>query len=128
MFVRFVVPERDEESHCLTGVFQAAFSLRDCGLLNTDEERRFEAIRLWFNCHLPVPSRFTRRRGRQARRQAVCWFKAEAGECLGKVQELRVLLERQGIPTRRLRSERPGYVVYEDQLQVAAVPFRDTDA
>ena len=35
MFVRFVIPCKDEDSGYLTGVFQAAYSLRDRGLLDS---------------------------------------------------------------------------------------------
>ena len=128
MFVRFVVLEQDESSHRLMGVFQAAFSLRDRGLLDSTERHGFENLRQWFNDHLPAPERFCRSRGRQAHRQGICWFKADAVEHLGKIRELVALLERHGITTRRLRAERPGYIVYEDDFQVAAVPFRDTIA
>jgi hypothetical protein len=33
------------------------------------------------------------------------------------------MLERCGILTEMLRTDKPGYVVYEDKYQVAAVPF-----
>jgi hypothetical protein len=128
MFVRFVVPFQDQDSHCLTGVFQAVYGLRDGGLLVDDERERFEVIRQWFNRHLPVPRRFARSRRPHARRNAVCWFKAHAADYLGRVRELAGLLERHGVPTEMLRTERPGYVVYEDEYQVAAVPFRGTRA
>jgi hypothetical protein len=36
------------------------------------------------------------------------------------------LLERHGVRTEVLRTDRPGYVVYEDEYQVAAIPFRGT--
>jgi hypothetical protein len=110
MFIRFVV----------------ACRLRDEGRLV--ESSRFEAIGQWFNLHLPVPSRFRRSGGRQARRQAICWFRADATVQLGKVRELAALLDRHGVLTRKMRTRRPGYVVYEDPFQVAAVPFRDTIA
>lgn len=128
MFVRFVTLGRDEDSHCLEGVFRAAFRFRDEGRLGKDDAGRFEALRRWFNVRLPVPARFSRSRGRQAGRRAVCWFKDDALEHLGRVRELAALLERHGVPTRKLRSVRPGYVVYEDDFQVAAVPFRDVNA
>ncbi len=128
MFVRFVVLLRDEDSQRLTGVFQAAYRLRDQGRLDNAEGRRFESLRRWFNEHLPVPVRFSRSRGRQAHRKAICWFKDDAVEHLGKIRELTALLERHGITTRRLWTDRPGYIVYEDDFQIAAVPFRDTVA
>ena len=73
MFVRFVVTDRDENSHRLTGVFQEAFRLRDRGLLNHAE---FEKLRQWFNLHLPVPDRFSRSRRPHAHCNAICWFKS----------------------------------------------------
>jgi len=30
------------------------------------------------------------------------------------------------VPTFVVRTKRPGFVVYQDDIQVAAVPFRDT--
>ena len=37
------------------------------------------------------------------------------------------MLERHGVWTRRLHSERPGYIVYEDEFQVVAT-YTETDA
>jgi hypothetical protein len=126
MFLRFVTRSQDETSHRLEGVFNAAYRLRDHGRLGKDEARQVEVLFRWFNLHLPIPDRFCLVKGKQAHRQAICWFKAAAAGYVGKVRELVVLLERNGVPIRMLRTRRPGYVVYEDAFQVAAVPFRDT--
>jgi hypothetical protein len=40
--------------------------------------------------------------------------------------ELVHILDAHGIAVDVLRSEQPGYVVYEDAFQVAAEPFRET--
>jgi hypothetical protein len=105
-------------------VFQAAYRLRDQGLLADHEEDCFERLRRWFNRHLRVPDRFSRPR----RPHAICWFKATAAEHIGRVRELAAMLEHHGVRTEMLQTNRPGYVVYEDDHQVAAVPFRDTTA
>jgi hypothetical protein len=126
MFVRFVVLCKNKDSGCLEGVFQAAYRLYDEKRFDQAGATRFEALLQWFKLHLPAPSDFSLRRGHQGHRQAICWFKVQATEHLGKVWELATLLERYGVPTRRLRTSRPGYLVYEDQFQVAAVPFRDS--
>jgi hypothetical protein len=39
------------------------------------------------------------------------------------MRELVALLEHKAIALEELRTERPGYVVYEDEFQVAAMPF-----
>jgi hypothetical protein len=127
VFVRFVVPVRDEDSHRLTGVFQAACRLRDGDLPDADA-RRLGLLLRWFDRHLPAPARLSRSRRRHAHAEAVCWLRQGATGRLEKLRELAALLDRHGIATRRLRTRRPGYIVYEDEYQVAAVPFRDTGA
>jgi hypothetical protein len=53
-------------------------------------------------------------------------LKADAAEHAARLRALTVLLQRHGFVTQVLWTRRPGYVVYEDEYQVAAVPFRDT--
>jgi len=36
------------------------------------------------------------------------------------------LLKRHDVPVRMIKSDRPGYVVYEDGFQIVAVPFADS--
>jgi hypothetical protein len=38
-----------------------------------------------------------------------------------------VLLERHDVPVRMIKTTRPGYVVYEDNFQIVAVPFADSN-
>src|SRR5204862_8175295 len=112
---------RHRNSHHLTGVFQAAFDLRDRGLLAHGEGDWLKYLSQWFDRHLPVPRRFSRSRRPHAFANAVCWFRPDADRHLDRVRQLAALLERHGVATHRLRTERPGYVVYEDAFQVAAV-------
>ena len=126
MFVRFVIARIDKDSHCLTGVFRAAAWLQEQGTLDAAAEKRIEQFLCWFNQRLPVPNRFARSRRPRAHPNAICWFKTTAREFLDKVRELTALLARHGLPTQTLQTQRPGYVVYEDEYQVVAVPFRDT--
>ena len=128
MFVRFVGPSRHEDSHCLTGIFHAAYRLHDRGLLSAEEQARCDGILNWFNDHLPFPNRFSRSKRRNACGKAVCWFKDGADRHISKVRELVTLLGRHDVRVEMLWTDRPGYVVYEDRYQVAAVPFRDTRA
>ena len=128
MFIRFVARIRHEESHRRTGVFQAADRLSRRGVLSAEEENRYEAVRQWFQRHLPVPRRLSRSGRRHACRKAICWFKKDANRYIDRVKSLVALLERHGIAMEMIRTERPGYVVYEDSYQIAAVPFRETKA
>jgi hypothetical protein len=58
--------------------------------------------------------------------RAVCWFRAEAREAISRMWRLVDLVEGEGVPVRVYRTRRPGVVVYADDLQIAAVPWRDT--
>jgi hypothetical protein len=50
------------------------------------------------------------------------WFKATATELLVVAEEYLELLDRYRVPWVELRSSSPGRVVYEDEVQVVAVP------
>ncbi|MFY7916503.1 MAG: hypothetical protein ACOVPA_17750, partial [Rubrivivax sp.] len=56
------------------------------------------------------------------------WFKDTAAEHIRQMRLLADILERHGIQVDMLRTRRPGYVVYEDDHQVAAEPYSDTGA
>lgn len=120
MYVRFVVEKRDEDSLEPQGIFQAAAALAESGQLAPYELEQYEAVRVWFREHLNKPSRFSRAR----HSYAICWFKDTAREHLTQARQWVYLLEEHGVAVRQVVTERPGYVVYEDEFQVAAEPFR----
>jgi hypothetical protein len=111
MFIRFVVPSRHEDSQCLTGVFHAAYRLRDRGRLSEDKCQWCDGILYWFNRYLPIPDRFSRSRRRSGCRKAICWFKDGAARYIGRVRELVTMLDSYGISVEMLRTDKPGYVV-----------------
>jgi hypothetical protein len=43
------------------------------------------------------------------------------------MREMAFLLEHHDVPVRMIKTARPGYVVYEDEFQIVAVPFADSD-
>jgi hypothetical protein len=57
--------------------------------------------------------------------KAVCWFRSSAAEHLRRVWEMIAILENNDVPIFMIKTERPGYVVYEDVVQVVAEPFVD---
>lgn len=124
MFVRFVVPEIDENSGCERGIFQAMYRLWRRGALAPHEEAWWGEVRAWLNVDLEVPDRLARSRRPGANECAISWFKASATEHIAKAREVVALLEQHEIHSRMLTTDRPGYIVYEDDFQVAAEPFR----
>jgi hypothetical protein len=129
MFVRFVTAELDDESHKELGVFHAAGTLRDSGLLSQAEEALLQEIRDWFNINLEKPKRFTSAKPPYYRRRqnGISWFKDSAGGRIGKMREMVALLKHHDVPVRMIKTTRPGYVVYEDEFQIVAVPFADSE-
>ena len=123
MYIRFVVSDRDESSDRDRGVFSALYALESRGELAAYELEWFRTAEGWLNQHLRRPERLAWSGRPNAPERAISWFKASAAEHVSRMRELVALLEYKSIPVRELRTERPGYVVYEDEHQVAAIPF-----
>ncbi|WP_245851165.1 hypothetical protein [Brachybacterium vulturis] len=123
MFIRLqsAVPNR---RGVFPGVFAMANGLRDAGLLSpTDEEqvRRWNAhgertytdpSTVLADCYDPAVNPGAR-----------SWFRDDATELLQMALRYTELLDRCEVPWTQLRTARPGRIVYEDPVQVVAVPF-----
>ena len=120
MFVRFVVGSDAENAAWLTGVITEARLLRDAGELYDYESERLEAIYDWFKEHLPCPPFQSKLRAGEWTREAVAWFRAEAGEPIRQIWDLVAILREHGVPVRMITTEKPGKIVYEDDYQVVA--------
>lgn len=129
MFLRFVTTEVDNESHKELGVFHAARRLRDSSSLSQAEETLLLEIRDWFNINLKKPNRFTSAKPPydRKRQNGISWFKDSACVHIGKMHEMVALLKHHDVPVRMIKTARPGYVLYEDEFQIVAVPFADSD-
>ena len=123
MFVRFVVAERDPDSLHDRGIFTALYDLERRGELLPHELTWFHDAEAWLDQHLAPPTRLSRSTRPNAAKQAISWLKLSAVDHLRRMRDLAQLLEQKGVPVQELRTDRPGYVVYEDAHQVAAVPF-----
>lgn len=130
MFLRFVRPNRVAGTSAREGFFCSAYDLRDDPLLDRHASDRLEALLSWFKGHLKIPRTYSRSRskGRRAAEftPGLCWFKADAGEAIAKSFELVALLVDHGYPVEIIRTDRVGYILYEDDHQVVAEPFSDT--
>jgi len=126
MFVRFVVRDIDNNSGRRQGLFQAARALERSGALNTQDAKYLDAIRGWFGEHLEKPTRLAISSRHHGKQQALSWFKDTATNHIAKIRELANVLERYGVPVEMVKARRLGYILYEDEFQVAAYPFSDT--
>jgi hypothetical protein len=123
MFIRFVNSEIHYRSQVSAGLFCAASNLRWTPELPDYEFEALSELRDWFNIHLESPFDHLPRDDRYEK--AVCWFKSTAREQLARAWELIAILERNDILIWTIRSQKTGYVYYEDEAQVFAEPFND---
>ena len=120
MFVRFINHERDRHSHQKRGVFQVAYDLIHADAVSFEQECGLLAAVRWFERHLTIPERS------KLNDRAIFWFKKDARELIRRVWDLSQALRGCEVPIELVTTFRPGYIVYQDCFQVAAVPFRDT--
>jgi len=119
-YIRFVVGRKDEDSHVEQGIFQAAARALEWHTITGSDADELNDLRAWFNENLEKPTSF----GRDSLRLGICWFKTNSAEHISRIWEMVGILERQGIYVQKIRTDRPGYVIYEDEWQLVAEPFR----
>jgi len=120
MLIRFTVLAADADSGHKQGILVAAHTLRDEGDLSVEEHMELRTALSWFNENLFVPTILDK----PEHRRAISWFKPSAIEAIQKMWQLKRLLDSHGLHVDVLRSEKPGTIVYEDELQVIAKPQR----
>jgi hypothetical protein len=121
-FIRFQSAVPNQRGR-FPGVFAMANGLRNDGLLSEVDERWLEAANahatsvymdpttVAADCYCPVLNPGAR-----------SWFKAESSQLLDMTAEYLDLLDRHDVPWMALRTRNPGRIVYEDAVQVVAVP------
>ena len=125
-YVRFVTDLIDEGSGHRRGVFQAVSdALADIETSN-DHWQVLRSTYDWFNAHMKAPDRFSRSKRVNAAAKAISWFKSDANEHITHMRRFCEVLNACGIGTEMITTDRPGYLVYEDAHQIAAIPFNET--
>jgi len=119
-YVRFVIGRKDGDSHVEQGIFQAAAQALEWQTITGSEADKLKDLKGWFNQNLEKPTSF----GRDRAQRGVCWFKTDATDHISRIWTIVEILERNGISVKKIRTDRPGYVVYEDAWQLVAEPFR----
>lgn len=118
MYLRFATFRIDPDACRPQGVFVRTYALLATDALRAEERRRLREALAYFEHDLAVPTVWESR--------AVFWFKAECARCTHQAWALVNALKAVGVPVVPVRTKKPGLVVYEDDCQVAAVPYRDT--
>lgn len=129
MYLRFIAQSINHESLVRDGVFAAAWRLRQDPALPADDEAQLRTHLAWIGEHMRMPARFnrTKSKGRDRRpSKGISWFKDTASEHIDRVRQIGEILERHGMHIETVHTDRPGYIVYEDDHQIVAEPFKDT--
>lgn len=119
-YVRFVIGRKDGDSHVDQGIFQAAALAMEWGNITGSDADQLKELQSWFGKNLKKPTSS----GRDKLRFGICWFKTGAAEHIARIWEMVRILERNGIYMDKIRTDKPGYVIYEDEWQLVAEPFR----
>jgi hypothetical protein len=126
-FLRFVLVTSHPDTGVEEGIFRAAYELRDGSSTSEVDRRLLEALLSWFKVHLAIPARFNTSKSKGFYRKktaGVSWLKPTALEQIAKMREIADILDRNGIKVSQVTTLRPGYIVFEDDHQVVAEPFR----
>jgi hypothetical protein len=126
VYLRFVIHHNDPDSGRRQGLFHAMAGLRNSGALSADDEVAYDTLYKWFSNNLKRPQSFARSAKPHAKRVALSWFKVGATKHIDQMRRVAQILHAYGVEVVELKTLRPGYVVYEDEHQIAAEPFADT--
>ena len=124
MYIRFITQYENDYEEVETGVFQAANYLRKSDLIDCYDKHRLEQVWGWFNNYLDAPNRFNHSKNKNAPNISLSWFKDTSTKHIARMYEMVGILEQYGMPVKKVRRRRPGYVVYEDDYQVSCIPHR----
>lgn len=119
-YIRFVVGHKDEDSHVEQGIFQAAALALEWQTIAGSDADEMKELRVWFDDNLEKPTSF----GRDKLRLGICWFKTAATEHISRIWLMVQILECNGIYVKKIRTDKPGYMIYKDEWQIVAEPFR----
>ena len=120
MLLRFVRSTTVEGTKAREGFFAAAYELKEKSDTDPLVLERLDRLLGWFRQNLVVPARFNRSKSkgfyRRKNTRGLSWFKPDAQTHLSKAFELAELLLECGYDVEVLKSARPGYVIYEDDV------------
>ncbi|GAA2435125.1 hypothetical protein [Streptomyces macrosporus] len=123
-YVRFQAATGNERGVC-PGIFFLVNGLAREGRLTEAQERFRRAANAWYDAAYANPAEVDPTVYDPAVNPgAVAWFKTSARHLIERVDGYLEILDAHGVAYRCLRSSDPGRIVYEDEVQVVAVPPR----
>ena len=124
-FIRFVIERLDENSGKKMGLFAALNELQESELLPYEEEA-LNNLKKWFKKNLVAPHVLASESNYYNEPMAISWFKSTSKIHIEKMREYTQILESHGFYVTQLVTKLPGKILYEDEYQIAAIPFNNT--
>jgi hypothetical protein len=127
-YIRFVIGKQNKNTEQEEGLFRSAYALQRSIEISATDKKNLDDLIGWFEKNLKSPDRLNRSKSKGYRRRTtkgVSWFKPEAVEHIDRMRSIAAVLEAYDHLTSQISTEKPGYVVYEDNHQIVAEPFRD---
>ena len=121
--VRFVIDAIDRDSGKRLGIFQAAWDLSDWKELSGEKRKVLLEMLKWFEKNLAKPRAICAGAGEVILRfKAISWIKGGASDHVNRMHAICRMLNEHHIRTEMITSVRPGYIVFEEEHQIAEVP------
>lgn len=124
MYIRFITQFVNDEGETYTGIFSALRFIRERPLTQEEDVVHLKSIREWFNVNLEAPTKFSNANNKNPAPISLSWFKDSSKEHIKKIYEIREVLYKYGIIVEVVTAKNPGYIIYEDDHQVSAIPFK----
>ncbi|MBT5185289.1 MAG: hypothetical protein HOH19_08005 [Kordiimonadaceae bacterium] len=124
-YLRFVIYAIDENSLVEQGIFAAMGMLEENNVLYPYEEKLQKELSKWFGKNLVVPGVIRNKYG-SVTPKAISWFKDSAQKHISKMRSYAQILENHEYRVKQIKTDRPGKIIYEDDHQISAIPFKDT--
>jgi hypothetical protein len=124
VYLRFITQFVNEHGETHNGIFSALRFIREWSLTQDEDVHNLKNLRDWFNANLDAPDKFSNANNKNPASISLSWFKDSAKDHIKKIYEIREVLEKYGIIVEVVSTRNPGYIIYEDEYQVSAIPFK----
>jgi hypothetical protein len=124
-YIRFQSPFPNRRG-VRVGVFALVNGLARDNVLAPEEETWRRTNNAWYEAAYTDPASVDPLVYDRSRNPgAASWFKSSATHLIVRLDGYLALLDAHGVPWERVEVDRPGLVIYEDDMQVVAIPGAD---
>lgn len=124
MYTKFITLFLDDIHDEEKGFLTAARFLSENGIMGEERRTTLKDNLHWIEKNLKKRPFINKDHAEDILHIPMSWLKESAIEHIQKMDQIREILEENDILVEVLQVERPGEIVYEDEHQIIAIPFR----